>query len=115
MIKGFEFAAEGRTYVCSTEERRGTSGEFWWWFSVTGDTSEYAPFQAMESDTRGSVQERVVAFYTHRLYVRSQPSQHGSHWGRRAPAAETATAGKTPKAAFKKKAKGADDSPSAAS
>jgi len=87
MIKGFEFAAEGRTYVCSIEERRGTLGEYWWWFSVTGDTSSYAPFQAAEADTRGSVQERVVAFYNNRVFKRSQPSPHGSHWGRRAPAA----------------------------
>jgi hypothetical protein len=85
MIKGFEFAAEGRTYVCTVEERRGTAGEFWWWFTVTGDTSMYAPFQAVSSDTRTSVQERVVAFYNNRVFKRSQPTVRGGQWGRRPP------------------------------
>lgn len=85
MIKGFEFAAEGRTYVCTIEERRGMSGEFWWWFTVTGDTAMYAPFQALSSDTRGSVQGRVVQYYTNRLFKRSQPAVRGGQWGRRPP------------------------------
>jgi hypothetical protein len=85
MIKGFEFAAEGRTYVCTVEERRGTAGEFWWWFTVTGDTSMYAPFQAVSSDTRTSVQERVVAFYNNRVFKRAQPTVRGGQWGRRPP------------------------------
>lgn len=91
MLKGFEFAADGRTYVCSTEERRGTNGEFWWWFTVTGDTSMYAPFQAASADTRQSVSERVLAFYTNRLFKRSQPPVRGHQFGRRGPSANTAT------------------------
>jgi hypothetical protein len=83
MIKPFEFAEEGRSYCCTLEERRGTKGEYWWWFTVSGDPQSYAPFQAASSDTRTSVQERVVKFYHNRLWVLSQPSQRGGHWGRR--------------------------------
>lgn len=85
MIKGFEFAAEGRNYVCSVEERRGASGEFWWWFTVTGDQSMYAPFEAASSDTRASVQERVLQYYNNRVFKRSQPTPRGGQWGRRPP------------------------------
>ena len=85
MIKPFDFAADGRTYSCTIEERRGTAGEFWWWFSVTGDTSSYAPFQAFSGDTRTSVQERVLQFYRHRCARRAEPSVRGGQWGRRPP------------------------------
>jgi hypothetical protein len=100
MIKGFEFAAEGRTYVCTLEERRGTDGEFWWWFSVTGDQSSYAVFPAASADTRSSVQERVLQFYNNRVFKRSQPPTRGGHWGRRPPTpADAAAPAPDPKAA----------------
>lgn len=83
MIKGFEFAADGRTYVCSIEERRGTQGEFWWWFTVSGDQSSYAPFRASSRDARAAVQERVLAFYRHRCARLAEPNVRGGHWGRR--------------------------------
>ncbi len=87
MIKEFDFAADGRKYTCTVEERRGTKGEFWWWFDVSGDAQSYAPFQTSKDDTRASVQERIVAFYTNRLFRLSQPSQHGSQWKKREPVA----------------------------
>ena len=87
MLKGFEFAADGRTYVCTIEERRGMAGEFWWWFTVTGDQSMYAPFRVTSADTRDSVRERVVAYYTNRVWKRAQPPERGSQWGRRGPSA----------------------------
>ncbi len=96
MIKGFEFVADGRTYVCTTEERRGTSGEFWWWFTVTGDASSYAPFQAASNDTRSSVERRIVEYYTNRLLKRSEPTPRGGHWGRRPPTDAAAAPAKPP-------------------
>ena len=83
MIKGFEFEAEGRTYTCTTEERTGVSGEYWWWFAVSRDAQRYAPFQTSSSDTRASVQERVLAFYNNRLFHLSQPTQRPSQWKKR--------------------------------
>lgn len=85
MIKEFEFSAEGRNYACTIEERRGTKGEFWWWFTVSGDAQSYGAFQAASSDTRTSVQERVLQFYTNRLFALSQPSKRPGGWGQQRP------------------------------
>ena len=82
MIKGFEFVDAGRSYSCTVEERKGAD-ESWWWFAVSGDGQRYAPFIASNSDTRSSVQERVIAFYLNRLFQLTQPTQRGSHWGKR--------------------------------
>lgn len=93
MIQGFEFNDAGRAYSCTVEERKG-AGESWWWFAVSGDGQRYAPFVAAKSDTRATVQERVVAFYLNRLFQLSQPTRRGAHWGKRpgAPAANPALA-----------------------
>lgn len=82
-MKGFEFEAEGRAYTCTVVERKGANAQSWWWFSVSGDMQNYAPFMVSSTDTRATVQERVVQFYTNRLFQLSQPSQRGSHWARR--------------------------------
>lgn len=83
MIKGFEFEDAGRAYTCTVEERPGPEREAWWWFAVSGDAQRYAPFRAQSSDTRASVQERVVDFYANRLYQLAQPRERGGHWGTR--------------------------------
>jgi hypothetical protein len=83
MIKGFEFKDGDKSYVCTIEELRGPVEESWWWFSVNGDPQRYAPFRAASSDTRTSVQERVVAFYTNRLFQLAQPRERGGHFGSR--------------------------------
>ena len=119
MIKGFDFAADGRRYTCTVEERRGTSGEFWWWFSVSGDASSYAPFEAKAADTRDSVQERVLAFYRNRVARLAEPRIRGGHWGQR-PKPEAAAVVEEPakvaaKPAVKSTAKSTAKSPAAAS
>ena len=83
MIKGFQFDADGRTYTCVVEARTGSKNEFWWWFSVSGDMQRYAVFQALDADTKSSVQERVLAFYTNRLFKLAQPTQRPSQWRKR--------------------------------
>lgn len=97
MIKGFEFEEGGRQYCCTIEAR--VDGEDWWWFSVSRDPQRYAPFRAERTDTRTSVQERIVAFYDNRIFQLAQPRERGSHWGSRkrpadgaAPAAPKADA-----------------------
>jgi hypothetical protein len=64
-------------------ERKGATPEKWWWFGVSGDMQTYAPFKVETSDTRDSVQDRVVEYYNNRLFRLTQPSQRGSHWGQR--------------------------------
>ena len=83
MIKGFDFEDGGRSYSCTVEERQGASVESWWWFTVSDDLQRYAPFQASRGDTRGSVQERIVKYYTDLLFRRSQPVEPRSHWAQR--------------------------------
>lgn len=87
MIDGFEFVADGKKYVSTIEERRGSKGEFWWWFTVSGDASSYAPFQASKSDTKKSVQERMVAFYRNRCARLAEPTVRGGRWARKPDAA----------------------------
>lgn len=95
MIKGFEFQDGGRQYVCTVEAR--IDKEEWWWFAVSGDAQRYAPFRAERGDTRGSVQERIVEYYTNRIYQLAQPRERGSHWGSRKKPTDAAapTAAKT--------------------
>ena len=81
MVKEFEFSAEGRDYACTIEERRGTKGEFWWWFTVSRDSQSYGAFQAASNDTKASVQARVLQFYTNRLFALAQPAKRGGGWG----------------------------------
>ena len=76
-------------------ERQGALAGSWWWFSVSGDAQSYAPFQAVKEDTRASVQQRVVEYYTNRLTRLAEPSVRGAHWSNRntssKPAAKTGT------------------------
>src|SRR5262245_60864012 len=43
MIEAFEFADGDKTYRCQVRLPAG-SGEPWWWFTVSGDQQNYAPF-----------------------------------------------------------------------
>lgn len=83
MIKGFEFQDGDRKYTCTIEVQRATPDDPWWWFAVSGDQQRYAPFRAESSDTRVTVQERIVGFYTNRLVQLALPRERGGHWGSR--------------------------------
>ncbi len=99
MINGFEFEDGGRSYACTVEAQKGPVKESWWWSSVSSDMQRYAPFRAVSDDTRASVQDRVIAFYNNRLFQLTQPTQRGSHWGKRTPSAVApATGAVAPKA-----------------
>ncbi len=81
MLKGFRFEDGGRTYNCEAVALLGPEGGLWWCFTVSSDTNRYAPFRAESRDTRGSVQDRIVAYYTHHLKRRAEPEQQ--HWAKR--------------------------------
>jgi hypothetical protein len=73
----FEFENDGRHFVCSVERLRRAQPETWWWFSVSGEAhARYAPFRAESSDTRQSVQQRVVEYYAAMLARRAEPATH---------------------------------------
>ena len=75
-------------------ERKGALAGAWWWFTVSGDQQSYAPFQAVKEDTRASVQQRVVEYYTNRLVRLAEPSVRGAHWSNRSAASKPAPAAK---------------------
>ena len=99
MVEEFGFKDGTRTYTCTVEAQRAAPTDKWWWFAVTGDAQRYAPFRAARGDTRESVQERIVQFYNDRLFALTQPTQRGSHWGKRnAPGAAATSAAPKPDA-----------------
>ncbi len=79
MLGPFSFLHEGRTYSC--EARDGVEGQVWWWFTVSSDGNRYAPFPAGSKDTRASVEQRIVEYYTNHLARRAAPEQ--PHWAKR--------------------------------
>jgi hypothetical protein len=83
MIGRLEFEEGGRTYACHVDDSKGARASSFWWFSVSGDGSRYAPFRADASDTAASVRSRVVEYYLNHLTRRSMPTEARSSWGRR--------------------------------
>jgi len=57
--------------------------------SAVQDRHRYAPFRAEATDTRGSVQARVVAYYDDLVARRSLPSNHYWRQRPRAPQPQT--------------------------
>ena len=73
MLGAFSFESGGRTYSCAPEQRPGVEGT-WWWFTASNDAYRYAPFEVAAGDTQKSVQERIIAYHEHHLWVRQQPA-----------------------------------------
>jgi len=95
MLRAFSFVHDNRTYNCQREEPNGSFQEAWWWFTVSHDGNRYAPFHAMTRDTRASVQERIVAYYTNHLAHRAMTDRE--HWARRGKAAAGSKTAAKPK------------------
>lgn len=90
MIKGFEFVDAGRTFVCTVEVPRHEGMDPWWWFSLPReDNTRHAPFAASPTDTKQSVQERIVAYYEALLLIRARPVHQRPQWRRPEPKAGT--------------------------
>jgi hypothetical protein len=84
MTQTFSFVHENRTYNCQRELGPGSQGEAWWWFTVSHDGNRYAPFRAMSKDTKASVQERIVQYYSNHLAHRAMTDRE--RWARRSKA-----------------------------
>ena len=64
MTKEFQFVDGERTFFCSVEVPRQAGMQPWWWFRLdTSESTRYAPFEASPSDTKESVQTRIIAYY----------------------------------------------------
>lgn len=80
--------------MCSVETPRHEGMPPWWWFSVAteGGTTRYAPFEAKASDTKKSVQARVIKHYEEVLAIKARPVHPRPHWQRPTPAPAAAPA-----------------------
>jgi hypothetical protein len=101
LTKEFEFEDAGRTFTCVVEAPLHAGMPPWWWFRVDtgdrGETTRYAPFEALATDTKKSVQPRIVAYYAEVLAIKARPVHQRPMW--RKPGSVVpplATAGATP-------------------
>ena len=70
----------------------------WWWFTLPAEGgTRYAPFEARASDTKKSVQTRIVKHYEQVLAIKARPVHPRPQWQR--PAARPAAATTAPEAA----------------
>ena len=93
MTKDFEFEEGGRTFSCTVEAPLHAGMPPWWWFRVdTGESTRYAPFEALPTDTRKSVQPRIVAYYEQVLAIKARPVHQRPMWRKPEPAAPTPAA-----------------------
>ncbi len=95
MTDDFEFEDAGRKFICSVETPRHAGMPPWWWFSVADEkgTTRYAPFEAKPSDTRRTVQARIIKHYEEVLAIKARPVHQRPHWQKPAapPVAATTT------------------------
>jgi hypothetical protein len=81
VTKDFQFEDAGNTFICSVEAPRHAGMPPWWWFRLdTGDSTRYAPFEALPSDTQKSVQLRIIAYYAQLLVIKARPVFRKPHW-----------------------------------
>jgi hypothetical protein len=103
MPQEFEFVDSGRKFICSVEVPSRTGMTAWWWFRLeSGETTRYAPFEASATDTRQSVQARIIAYYQQLLAIQARPAYQKPAWKkpeRPAAAGETAPASPIPTSA----------------
>ena len=80
-LKEFDFVDAGRKFICSVEVPGQTGMKPWWWFRLDNGTStRYAPFEASASDTKQSVQARIVAYYAELLAIEARPALQRPVW-----------------------------------
>jgi hypothetical protein len=81
VMKDFEFVDAGRKFICTVEVPGQTGMRPWWWFRLDNGTStRYAPFEASASDTKQSVQARIIAYYAELLAIEARPAFQRPVW-----------------------------------
>ena len=82
MLQNFQFADEGLTFFCQVEAPRHAGMPPWWFFHLEGNDrlTRYAPFAASESDTKVSVQTRILAFYAEMQAIAARPVHQRPAW-----------------------------------
>ena len=81
VIQQFEFEDAGRKFFCSVEVPGQTGMPPWWWFRPGAETTtRYAGFEASASDTKQSVQKRIIAYYAQLLAIEARPAYQRPAW-----------------------------------
>jgi hypothetical protein len=90
VIQDFEFVDGGRKFYCSVEAPGQTTMPPWWWFRIdTETTTRYAPFEALATDTKRSVQTRIIAYYAELLAIAARPVHQRPAWRKPEPSNPT--------------------------
>jgi hypothetical protein len=86
VIQDFEFVDGGLKFYCSVEAPGQTGMPPWWWFRPdTETTTRYAPFEASPTDTKRSVQTRIIAYYAELLAIAARPVHQRPAWRKPEP------------------------------
>jgi hypothetical protein len=81
VTKDFEFVDGERKFFCSVETPRQAGMQPWWWFRLdTSESTRYAPFEASPTDTKESVQKRIIAYYAALLATEARPAYQRPVW-----------------------------------
>ena len=80
MLQPFTFDADDRLFACQIEKRQRPRVEWWWWFSVSGETHRFAPFQLSADDTEESVRSRVLSYYREMVARRALSLDRREEW-----------------------------------
>ena len=71
----------GRKFFCKVEAPLHAGMPPWWWFRLdTSESTRYAPFEALPTDTKQSVQPRIVAYYEQVLAIKARPVHQRPVW-----------------------------------
>jgi len=83
VTQDFEFVDAGRKFFCTVEAPRHAGMPPWWWFRLdTSESTRYAPFEALPTDTKASVQKRIIAYYAEVLAIKARPVHQRPTWQR---------------------------------
>jgi hypothetical protein len=96
VIKDFEFTDAGHTFFCTVEQPRHAGMAPWWWFKLDTESTRHAPFEALTSDTKQSVQKRIIEYYAQLLVIKARPVHQRPFWRKPEPAAATTDAAAVP-------------------
>jgi hypothetical protein len=80
MLQPFTFEADDRMFACQIEQGRTRLAQPWWWFTVSGESHRFAPFQPVAEDTVESVRSRVLSYYRELVARRALSLDHREAW-----------------------------------
>jgi hypothetical protein len=80
MLQPFTFEADDRLFTCQIEQGRSRLAQAWWWFTVSGESHRFAPFQPVADDTIDSVRSRVLSYYRELVARRALTLDQRESW-----------------------------------